>query len=210
MKHEHRFCSCEPASLALGSMALSAAGAGASIYGQSQQHEAAQQVEDQKAAAVGEAITENRKRATADYLKKVEDEMLADAQEKQALAEKEHDLDRNERAASSTATVAAAESGVAGQSLAAIQADYRYQVEQAKGRLGLNQENQSYQHSRAIQTYQTEYDNRANAVKPYQRNPVSPVNYFAPIFSVAQAGLDTGIRTGLFTNPLSPTAPPTK
>lgn len=195
---------CEPTSLTLGAMALSAAGAGASIYGQSQQHEAAQQVEDQKAAAVDDAIAETRKRATSDYLAKVQDEMLADAQEKQALAEKEHDLDRSERAASSTATVAAAESGVAGQSLAAIQADYRFQVEQAKGRLGLNQENQSYQHSRAIQAYQTEYDNRANSIKPYQKNPVKPVDYFGPIFQVAQAGLDMGVRTGAFINPLAP------
>ena len=182
-------------------------GAGASIYGQTQQNEAAQQVENQRAEAVDEQITETRKRATSDYLNKVQDEMLQEAQEKQALAEKERDLDRNERSAGATATVAAAESGVAGQSLAAIQQDYRYQIEQAKGRLGLNQEKANYQHARAVQAYRTEYDNRANSITPYQKNPVKPVDYFGPIFSLAQAGLDTGVRTGAFINPLTPSAP---
>ncbi|MEK6803929.1 MAG: hypothetical protein AABZ34_14865 [Nitrospirota bacterium] len=198
---------CEPLTLTAVSTGIAAMGAGASIYGQTQQNEAAQQVENQRAEAVDEQITETRKRATSDYLNKVQDEMLQEAQEKQALAEKERDLDRNERSAGATATVAAAESGVAGQSLAAIQQDYRYQIEQAKGRLGLNQEKANYQHARAVQAYRTEYDNRANSITPYQKNPVKPVDYFGPIFSLAQAGLDTGVRTGAFINPLTPSAP---
>ncbi|MBS0180012.1 MAG: hypothetical protein JSR20_14750 [Nitrospira sp.] len=195
---------CEPTSLALGSMALSAAGAGASLYGQSQQHEAAQQVEDQKAAAVDEQITETRKRATSDYLKSVMDERLRQAQEHQARAEQEDDMSRNERAASSTATVAAAESGVAGSYLAAIQADYRLKMDQAKARLRTNQDMTDYQHTRNIQAFGTEYENRANSIKPYQKNPVKTVDYFGPLFSVAQAGLDMGVRTGAFINPLAP------
>ncbi|ULA59505.1 MAG: hypothetical protein LZF60_140044 [Nitrospira sp.] len=210
MRHEHRYLSCEPVSLTAASMGVAAMGAGASIYGQHQQNEAASQVEQQRAEAVDEQIHENRKRATADYLQKVEDEILADSQEKQALAEKQHDLDRNERAAGATAKVTAAESGVAGQTLADIQQDYRYQVEQTKARLGLNQENSSYQHSRMIDAYRTEYENRANAVKPYQKNPVKPTDWFGPLFSVAQAGLNTGIQTGAFVNPLLQKPPATK
>lgn len=207
MRHEHRYLSCEPTTLTMASLAVAGAGAGASIYGQSRQNEAAQQVEDQRAEAVDEQITETRKRATSDYLNKVQDEILQEAQEKQALAEKERDLDRNERSAGATATVAAAESGVAGQSLSAIQQDYRYQMETAKARLGLNQDNANYQHSRMIQAYRTEYANRANSIKPYQQNPVKGVDWFGPIFGVASAGLDMGVRTGAFINPLTPSTP---
>lgn len=198
---------CEPLTLTAVSTGIAAMGAGASIYGQTQQNEAAQQVENQRAEAVDEQITETRKRATSDYLSKVQDEMLQEAQEKQALAEKENDLAKSERAGVATSNVAASESGVAGQSLAAIQNDYRLQMDQAAARLGVNQENANYQHSRAIQAYRTEYDNRANSITPYQKNPVKPVDYFGPLFSVAQAGLDTGIRTGAFINPLTPSAP---
>lgn len=198
---------CEPTSLTAGSLILAGAGAGASIFGQQQQHEAAQAVEDQKAAAVDEQIVETRKRATADFLAKVQDEQLAQAQEQQALVEKEYDLAKAERSGRATATVAAAESGVAGQTLADIQNDYRLQMDQAAVRLGVNQENQDYQHTRNIQAYTTEYYNRSSAVKPYQKNPVKPVDYFGPIFSAASQGLDMGVRTGAFINPLSPTPP---
>ncbi|MCW5797205.1 MAG: hypothetical protein KIT40_01785 [Nitrospira sp.] len=209
MRHEHRYLSCEPVSLAAASMGVAAMGAGASIYGQQQQHEAAQAVEDQKAAAVDEQIVETRKRATADFLAKVQDEQLAQAQEQQALAEKENDLAKAERSGRATATVAAAESGVAGQTLADIQNDYRLQMDQAAVRLGVNQENQDYQHKRNIEAFTTEYYNRANAVKPYQKAPVKPVDYFGPIFSAASQGLDMGARASAFINPLAPKSSPT-
>lgn len=207
MKHEHRYLSCEPTSLTLASMGIAAAGAGASIAGQSQQHDAAEQVEQQRADAVNEQIAENRTRATESYLRSIEDEMLQQSQEHLALDEKKMDLAKAERAGVSSATVAAAESGVVGQSLAAIQSDYRLQMDQAAMRLGVNQENADYQHTRNIQAYGVEYRNRAESVKPYQKNPVAPVNWFGPIFGVAQAGLDMGVRTGALVNPLTPSAP---
>ncbi|MBS0169421.1 MAG: hypothetical protein JSR62_03635 [Nitrospira sp.] len=207
MKHEHRYLSCEPASLTLASMGMAAAGAGASLYGQSQQHEAAEQVEQQKADAVNEQITTNRKRATEDYLQTVEDEMLQQAQEKQALAVKEQDLYKAERAGASSAKVAAAESGVVGQYLEAIQADYRRQTDEAAMRLGVNQGNADYQHTRNIEAATTIYNNRSTSVMPYQKNPVKPVDWFGPIFGVAQAGLDMGVRTGALINPLTPSTP---
>ncbi len=209
MRHEHRYLSCEPVSLTTASMGVAAMGAGASIFGQQQQHEAAQAVEDQKASAVDEQIVETRKRATADFLAKVEDEMLQQSQEKQALAEKENDLAKAERSGRATATVSAAESGVAGQTLADIQAQYRWEMDQAAVRLGVNQENANYQHTRNIQAFTTEYYNRSSAVKPYQKNPIKPVDYFGPIFSAASQGLDMGVRTSAFINPLAPKSPPT-
>lgn len=187
---------CEPVSLTMAGVAV--AGAGASIYGQTQQHEAAQQVEDQKAEAVNEQITETRKRATADYLATVQDEQLAQAQEHQALVEKKVDLAKAERSGRATATVAAAESGVAGQTLLDIQNDYRLQMDQTAARLGVNQDNQDYQHKRNIDAAGTVYTNRADSIKPYQKNPVKPVDYFGPIFSAAGQGLNAGVATGAF------------
>lgn len=200
---------CEPLTLAAASTGIAAMGAGASIYGQTQQNSAASQVEQQKEDAVNDQIAETRTRATSDFLAKVQDEMLQQSQEQQALAEKENDLAKAERAGVSTSTVSAAESGVAGQSLAAIQNDYRLQMDEAAARLGVNQKNADYAHTRMIEAYRTEYNNRANSIKPYQKNPVKPVDYFGPIFNVASAGLDMGVRTGAFINPLAPKPPAT-
>jgi hypothetical protein len=217
MLHEHRYLSCEPATILTGvSLAVAAGGAASSIAGQSAQNSAAKQVESQKAEAVNDQITENRRRATADYIAKVQDEQLQQAQEMQALEEKELDLAKRERHATAQTIVAASESGVAGQSLAAIQNDYRLQMDQAAARLGINQEQANYAHTRNIQAYGTEYQNRATAVMPYQKQPVKPVDYFGPIFGVAGAGLDMGVRTGAFVgtgqkmNPLTQAMIPAK
>ncbi len=196
MLHVNRFCSCEPVSIGMGVMA--AAGAATTIMAQEGQKSAASQVQDQNAKNVDDQITENRRRATQDYLMAVQDEQMAQSQEVQALAEKKVDLNRDERHRAAQATVAAAESGVAGQSLAAIQADYRFQMDSAAAKLGVNQDNANYQHSRNIDAYGVQYKNRATSVQPYQRQPVKPVDYFGPIFGAAGAGLDAGVRTGAF------------
>ena len=196
MLHEYRFCSCEPVSLTMAGIAV--AGAGASIMGQTQQHSAANQVESQKAAAVNEQITENRRRATEDYIVSVRDEQLVQSQEMQSLAEKKNDLSKKERHAMGSVRVAAAESGVAGNSLAAIENDYRMQMDQAAGRLGINQDNANYAHSRNIEAMGVQYRNRSTAVQPYQKQPVKPVDYFGPIFGAAGAGMNAGVATGAF------------
>lgn len=208
---------CEPATiLTRVSLAVAAGGAATSVAGQSAQNSAAKQVERQKAEAIDEQIQENRRRATADYLAKVQDEQLRQAQEMQALAEETNDLSKKERDANSKAVVAAGESGVVGQSLAAIQNDYRLQMDQAASRLGINQEQSNYQHKRNIDAYGQEYRNRATAVQPYQQQPVKPVDYFGPIFGGVGAGLDTGVRTGAFVgssqkvNPLAQALVPPK
>lgn len=186
---------CEPVSLTAASMGIAAAGAGTSIMGQRAQNSAAKQVEDQKATAVDEQIQENRRRATADYLAAVMDEQLQQAQEMQALAEHELDMSRDVRDAKSKATVAAAESGVAGQSLELIKLDYDYQMSQAAGRLGINQDNANYQHTRNIQAYGVQYQNRAASVQPYTKQMVRPVDYFGPIFGAFGQGLNTAVQT---------------
>jgi hypothetical protein len=191
-------------------MAIAGASAGTSILGQRAQNEAAQQVEDQRADAVEDQRTETRKRATADYLATIQDIQLQQSQERQALAEEEMDLSRKERHAIGQVKVAAAEAGVSGQSLAAIQSDYRMQMDQAAGRLGINQQNRDYAHTRDIEAAGVTYKNRVTSVAPYQRQPVKPVDYFGPIFGVANAGLDAGIRTGALTkSPANPFALPT-
>jgi hypothetical protein len=185
-------------------MAIAGAAAGTSIMGQQAQNKAANQVEQQKANAVDDQMKENRRRATSDYIAKVQDEQLLQAQEQESLVEQKIDLQKRERHAVAQTTVAAAEAGVAGQSLAAIQNDYRLQMDQAAGRLGINQDRANYQHTRNIQAYGVEYNNRATSIQPYQKQPVKPVDYFGPIFGVAQAGLDTGVRTGAFTGMTNP------
>ncbi len=195
---------CEPVSLTAASMGIAAAGAGTSIMGQRAQNEAASQVEQQKSEAVNEQIQENRRRATADYLAKVQDEMLQEYQEKQRLAEQELDISRKGRAAGASANVAAAESGVSGQSLAAIHADYAFQQEQAKGRLGITQDWANYAHKRQIDAYGVEWNNRATSIQPYQKQPVKPVDYFGPVFGAIGQSLNTGVQTGLFQSVSNP------
>lgn len=190
---------CEPSSILTGvSLAAAAGGAASSVAGQSAQNSAAKAVERQKAEAIDEQIQENRRRATADYLAKVQDEQLRQAQEMQALAEETNDLSKKERDANSKAVLAAGESGVVGQSLAAIQNDYRLQMDQTAARLGINQEQANFQHKRNIDAYGQEYRNRATAVQPYQQQSVRPVDWFGPVFGAFGQGLNTAVNTQAF------------
>jgi hypothetical protein len=182
------------------SLGVAAGGAGASIAGQSQQNSAARQVEQQKANAIDKQIAENRRRATQDYIASVTDERTLQDQEHQALTEKKLDIAKVGRDATSQAKVAAAESGVAGQSLAVIQNDYAMQMEQAAGRLGNNQHFADAQHERNIQAHGRVYENRVSQVQPYQQQPVKPVDYFGPIFGIAGAGVNTAVATGAYRN----------
>lgn len=195
---------CEPASLTIASMAIAGAGAGASILGQQSQNSAAKQVEKQKENAVERQISENRRRASEEYVQSVMDEQLQQRQENEALVEQNIDLARTERDAVAKSNVAAGESGVAGQSLAAIQNDYRFQMDQAAGRLGISQAWRDHQHSRNIDAAGRTYENRVASVQPYAQQPVKPIDWYGPIFSAAGQSLDVATRVGAFrTNPLA-------
>jgi hypothetical protein len=195
---------CEPATIMTAvSLGVAAGGAGASIAGQTQKNKAARQVEQQKANAVNRQIEENRRRATADYIASVTDERTLQDQEHQALTEKKLDIVKVGRDATSQARVAAAESGVAGQSLAIIENDYAFQMEQAAGRLGVNQQFKDAQHERNIQAQGRTYENRVTQVQPYAQQPVAPVDYFGPIFGIANAGVNTAVATGAYRNMFS-------
>jgi hypothetical protein len=189
---------CEPATIMTAiSLGIAAGGAGASIAGQSQANSAAKQVEKQKQTAVEKQIEENRRRATADYIASVQDEQTQQDQEQQALTEQELDIAKKGRDASSQARVAAGESGVSGQSLAVIEADYAMQMEVAAGRLGISQQWRDAQHERNIQAQGRVYENRVSQVQPYQQQPVRPVDYFSPIFGVFGTATDMAVRTGM-------------
>lgn len=204
------YMSCEAVSISMGiGAAVAAASAAASVQGQEQQANAAHDVQRQKGDAVTRQIEENRRRATADYIISVQDEQLADSQEEESLTEKKVDLARTERDAVSQATVAAAEANVTGQSLAMIQADYRFQMDQAASRLGINRQWSSYQHKRNIDAAGVEYTNRASSVQPYQKQPVKPVDWFGPTFAAVGQVNDLAVRSeayrGGFKNPLATT-----
>lgn len=198
-----KYCTCDPVSLTATSVLIAGAGAGASIAGQTERQKAARTVEQQKQDAVAKQIETNRVRATEDYIASVTDERTQQDQEHQALTEQELDIAKKGRDATSQARVAAAESGVAGQSLAIIEQDYQMQMEVAKGRLKTNQQWADANHERRIDAYGRQYTNRVSSVQPYAQQAVPVVDYFGPIFGIAQTGLDTYTRTdGWRTNPL--------
>lgn len=187
---------CEPVSITMGVMAAGAAVT--SIVGANNARQAAKGTEENRRKSVESQIAENRRRATADYIQTVRDEQLTQRQEEDSVTQKIQDQSFTERAAASTAKVSAAERGVSGQSLALIDADYRYQTDVASSRLQLNQDQANYQHKRNIQNAGAEYNNRASSLTPYIPKPQAPVDYLGPIFQAGGQAMSGGVSTGAF------------
>ena len=93
---------------------------------------------------------------------------------------------------------------MSGQSLAIVEQEYMAQMEVAAGRLGISQQWRDSQHQRNVEAQGRVYANRVSQVQPYQQQPVKPVDFYGPIFGIAQTAIDTSIRTGAFrSNPLA-------
>lgn len=188
---------CEPVTISMG--VIAAASAATAIIGQQQQKKAAKGFENQKKQATDFQISETRKRATDDYLNQVRVEQNQQRQEQEAVVEKSGDVAKQGNAAVATAQASAAERGIGGgRSVDQVLADYRLQQDVEVGRLERNQGMKDQQHVENLRGFDTQYNNRASSITPYQEKPVAPVDYFGPIFGAAATTLSTGAATGAF------------
>ena len=194
-------CSCMP--LAMGMMAgLSAAQAGASIYGQFQAQKQFNATEESRRQQNEIAIEENRRRATYDYLNSVRLEQTQQAQEEASVAQKSYDVQHEATRSIATGDASAAERGVAGRSVEQIAQDFEFAANEETGRIQQNQRQANAQHTENIRSMGNEWSNHVSSIKPYIPQPAKPVDFFGPVF---QAGAQT-LATDVAISRASPTA----
>lgn len=125
---------CEPATIAMATFALSAAGTGASFYAQSEAAEAQSKFDNQRA-------TETANAANAAYGQNSIQESIRISQESEATGQRLFDERRAARREAARARVSAAESGVSGISVDALQGQLQFQEAGAAQTLNRNFQN---------------------------------------------------------------------
>lgn len=190
---------CSPMMLGMG--ALSAASAGANIYGQFQSNKQHNAVEESRRQQQETAIEENRRRATNDYLNSVRLEQTQQHQEEQSVAVKSMDVTREATRTIAVGEASAAERNVSGRTVDQIASDFEFAANEETGRLKQNQKISNQQHTENIRSLGTEFSGRVTAVKPYIKQPAKPLDLFGPVFQAGAQTLNTGVATGYFKKP---------
>lgn len=191
---------------------MAVAGAATTIMGDKASKKSAKSVEEAKRIEQENMITENRRRATDDYLTQTRLEQDQQSQEESAVALKSNDVMRETIRATSTSTASAAERGVAGRTINDIAADYDFQANEETGRLKYNQSLSNRQHGETIAGYGKQFSNRVADVRPYVERPIAPVDYFGPIFAAGgqiagNAGVGKAVDNFMAKKNTEPTAP---
>ena len=173
-------------------------GAALGIMGQQAANKSAKSVEEARRLEQENVITENRRRATDDYLTQTRMERDQQSQEEAAVAMKGRDIERETRRSVATGTASAAERGVAGRTIDDIAADFEFMSNEETGRLKYNQSLSNQQHTEQIRGFGTQFTQRVTDARPYQVKPIAPVDYFGPIFGAAgQLAQNPGVQKGV-------------
>ncbi|MDR4470385.1 MAG: hypothetical protein MRJ68_19160 [Nitrospira sp.] len=191
---------CDPLTLGLASVGMSAGQAGMDIYGQFVARDTHNAQEEARRIEQQNAIDENRRRATHDYLTNTRLERLQQQQEVESVAQKTFDIGRESDRSVATSLASAAERGVAGRTVDQIASDFEFMASEETGRLLLNQKRANQQHSENVRAAGTEWQNRVTSIKPYIKQPAKPIDFFGPIFKAGSEALQT-IGTGALTGP---------
>lgn len=189
---------CDPFTLAAASMGMSAGQAGMDIYGQFVQRDTHKAQEEARRIETENAIEENRRRATHDYLTATRLERTQEAQEHASLAQKKMDVFRQTDATIATSIASAAERNVAGRTVDMIASDFEFMADEETGRLKQNQKLADRQHTENIRAQGTEWQNRVTSIKPYIKTPAPQIDFFGPVFKAVGQGIQT-IGTGALT-----------
>ncbi len=176
------------------------AGAAMGVLGSVTNNKNAKKTEEARRIARDQQITENRRRATDDYLNQVRTEQLAQTQENAAVAQKSIDITHQRDNTVGTAVASAAERGVDGRTVDQIVQDYHFQSDTEAGRLRINQQGRDNQHFQNIQNYDRQYYNRITGTPTYAQQPVAPVDYFGPILALGGNLAKTGMAAGVGQN----------
>lgn len=179
-----------------GAAAGAVAGAAMGIIGSRAANKNAKATEENRRIAQEQAMAENRRRATTDYLNQIRLENVQMSQEHAALAEKTSDLSRQTEHTVGAANVSAAERGVGGRSLDQIISDYHSQNDLEVTRLNTNQGGRDTQHAEVSRGADQTYWNRVTGMQPYAKQPVAPVDYFSPIFKLVGDVGKIGMASG--------------
>jgi hypothetical protein len=175
-------------------LAVSAASAGLSVYGQQQQQKAQVKYQNSLQEANQKQMEQNRDLATRAYLDQASAANNQLAQSREAAAAANFDQSRETLQARGAAIASAAEAGVYGGSLDALLSDFGRHEGMFASRNEANLIYKQQQTAAQIKGYHTEATGRAAGIQPYQPSPVAPVDYFGPALQVVQTGVNTGLN----------------
>jgi hypothetical protein len=183
-----------PTVLLVTALAVSAASAGLSVYGQQQQQKAQVSYQARLQEANQKQMEQNRDLATRAYLDQANAAHAQLAQSRESAAAANFDQHRETLQAKGAAIASSAEAGVYGGSLDALLTDFGRHEAMFANRNATNLIYKQQQTAAQVKGYHTEATGRSAGIQPYQPSPVAPVDYFGPALQVVQSGANSGLN----------------
>ncbi|MGL5935028.1 MAG: virion core protein, T7 gp14 family [Cetobacterium sp.] len=173
-------------------MGLSVLGAVTSIIGQTQQYNAQKDHANKLVQANRAQMQENRDLATQAFLDQSVAAHRQLGEQQEMVAVENFDKSRAALKARGEVLAAAAESGVGGNSLHALVADFHRQEGFFLQRNEQNLLMKKQQTASVVKGYHTEAVGRTNAIKPIIPSPISRPDYLGPILAVGGKAASLG------------------
>jgi hypothetical protein len=186
---------CEPITLTTGlliaSVTLAAAGTAMSIHGQRQQAETQAGYQRQLVEANQRQMAQNRELATDSFLAQTAQEYVKLKESREATGAAIQDKAIEGQAARAKVLTAAAEAGVDGVSLTGLLNDFHRQEATFGLRYNTNLEYRTQQTDFNVATLEDQAKARILGTAPYIPAPIKPVDYFGPIATGVQQGVNS-------------------
>ncbi|MGL5918128.1 MAG: virion core protein, T7 gp14 family [Cetobacterium sp.] len=178
------------------SMGLSVLGAVTNIIGQTQQYNAQKDYTNKMVQANRVQMQENRDLATQAFLDQTVSAHRQLGEQQEMVAAENFDKSRAAMKSRGEVMAAAAESGVGGNALHALVADFHRQEGFFLQRNEQNLLMKKQQTASVVKGYHTEAVGRTNAIKPFVPSPISRPDYLGPILSVGGKAANLGMQFG--------------
>lgn len=187
--------------LAISTLVMSAAGAGASLYSQGQQAAAQARYQEKVAQQYNDAAVQNAKNANEEIRQTMEAESARMAQETENAATKSQDIQKE---ALQKAGTAAASSEAAGVNFNMLMDDFKRQEANYRGLVETQLSRENVQSRLTIDAATAKTEARKSASQSYIQSPVSQPDYLGAVFNIGKGALNSysiatnGGKTNLF------------
>lgn len=186
---------CEPATIAMAAMA--AASTAASLKAQSDQTEAAKDLQNREIAASNKEMDQNRKLATESFMNQTYEDAKNLQQTRAAAADESLKVAIQSKQAVGQSAVSAATGGVEGLGVTQLLDDFKRREAIFNANLQTNLRNKEGRTATGFKEKQGQYSGRIAAVKPYVPKPIAGPNYFGTIAGGAGSLLGNSKIAGL-------------
>lgn len=170
---------CEPATIAMAAMAL--ASTAASLKAQSDQHDAAKDLQNRQIAASNAEMEQNRTLATTSFLNQTYEDAVNLQQTRAAAADESMKVAIQSKQTVGQAAVSAATGGVEGLGVASLLDDFKRHEGFFNANLQTNLRSKEGRTATGFKEKQGQYSGRIASVKPFVPTPIAGPNYFGAI-----------------------------